>query len=603
MRRRSADAHCLTIEPEAMTSEFAAHFLELDAEAISVGSATRSGSGRQSHRGKRRAVRCGPVTDGMDRELQAATDALRSADWPTATALYRAILDQDDLGEAWFGLGVATWWQGDVTGSRECWERAYAAFRRAGDHAQAVIAAFYLCLSFRMSLGNEVAANGWLRRAMALVDEHDLEPVAGWVLLAQAYTANDSHDPSAAAGLARQASGLAKELGDGDLSVCATCELGCALMALGDVDAGGSLLDQAMAAALGGDRDDLDTVVLVSCRTITACRRAADLKRAAQWISAAEAFQRTYGSTHLFTNCKTNHGAVLFAAGDWARAEAELELALESAGSAETALRADAAGVLAELRIAQGRLDDAHRLLGGVADQPVTAVAQARLQLAGGRASTAAALVRRRLRQVDEHELERFVLLDLLVEAAPADDLSSVDEEAPSGVAGAYWSRAQGRWALGAGAAALGLLEDALAAFAATGLTYECARTRVVLARATSGTDRDLAVREAEIAMATFERLGAAREADAVAAFLRALGARAVRSAPKGLPLLTRREREVLDLLGEGLSNPAISERLYVSRRTVEHHVSSVLRKLGLSSRAEAAAFAARMVGDTSATK
>jgi DNA-binding CsgD family transcriptional regulator len=511
--------------------------------------------------------------------------------------------EEDEGGEAWFGLGVASWWQGDVSASLECWERAHAAFRHAGDDAQAVIAAFYLCLSFRMSLGNEVAANGWLQRAMALVERHDLVPVVGWVLLAQSYTANDGHDPTAAADFARQAMARGRELDDGDLVLCASCELGFALMALGDLDAGGSLLDQAMAAALGGDRDDLDTVVLVSCRTITACRRAADLKRAAQWINAAEAFQRRFGSTHLFTTCKTHHGAVLFAAGDWTGAEAELELALECAGSAETALRADAASVLAELRVAQGRLDEAHRLLGGVADQPVTAVAQARLQLATGRASAAAGLARRRLRQVGEHELDRFVLLDVLAEAAPGDDLRPVDEAALSRVAGAYWSRAKARAALGAGGAdAIAWLEDALATFAATDLIYECARTRVVLSQATSGSDRDLAVAEAGIALSTFEQLGAWREADAVAAFLRGLGVRAVRSAPKGLALLTKREREVLGLLGEGLSNPAISERLYVSRRTVEHHVSSVLRKLGLNSRAEAAAYAARMPGDT-ATK
>jgi DNA-binding CsgD family transcriptional regulator len=545
-----------------------------------------------------------PVTANTDGALEAATGALRSADWSTAASLFRRVLEDNESGDAWFGLGVASWWQGDVSESLESWERAFAAFRRAGDQAQAVVAAFYLCLSYRMSLGNEVAANGWLQQAMTLVEENDLAPVAGWVLLARAYTANDSHDPAVAADLAERAVALARELGDADLAVCATCELGFALTGLGDLDAGGSLLDQAMAAALGGGADDLDTVVLVSCRTITACRRAADLKRGAQWITAAEGFQRRNGSTHLFTTCKTHHGAVLFAAGDWARAEAELDLALQCAGSAETALRADAAGVLAELRIAQGRLDDAKRLLGGVEDEAVTAVAQARLQLAGGRASAAAAVVRRRLRQVGEAEVERFVLLDMLAEAAPADGLPTVDAQVLSRVARGYWSRAQGRVALGAvGADALGALEDGLAAFAATDLTYECARTRAVLAEATCSSDPDVGVREAEIALSTFEQLGAAREADAMAALLRSLGVRATRSAPKGLPLLTRREREVLVLLGEGLSNPAIGERLYVSRRTVEHHVSSVLRKLGLTSRAEAAAYAAPMPRDTSPTK
>jgi DNA-binding NarL/FixJ family response regulator len=192
----------------------------------------------------------------------------------------------------------------------------------------------------------------------------------------------------------------------------------------------------------------------------------------------------------------------------------------------------------------------------------------------------------------------------MLAEAAPADGLPTVDAQVLSRVARGYWSRAQGRVALGAvGADALGALEDGLAAFAATDLTYECARTRAVLAEATCSSDPDVGVREAEIALSTFEQLGAAREADAMAALLRSLGVRATRSAPKGLPLLTRREREVLVLLGEGLSNPAISERLYVSRRTVEHHVSSVLRKLGLTSRAEAAAYAARMPRDTAPTK
>jgi DNA-binding NarL/FixJ family response regulator len=53
---------------------------------------------------------------------------------------------------------------------------------------------------------------------------------------------------------------------------------------------------------------------------------------------------------------------------------------------------------------------------------------------------------------------------------------------------------------------------------------------------------------------------------------------------------LTGREREVMELLRQGLSNAAIAARLHRSERTVEHHVAAVLRKLGVASRSAVAA-------------
>jgi DNA-binding NarL/FixJ family response regulator len=100
-------------------------------------------------------------------------------------------------------------------------------------------------------------------------------------------------------------------------------------------------------------------------------------------------------------------------------------------------------------------------------------------------------------------------------------------------------------------------------------------------------------VAEARAALAIYERVGAP-EVEDVMALLRGLGV-AVRSHTHGgsaAELLSPREREVLVQLGRGLSNPEIAEVLVVSRKTVEHHVTSVLTKLGLRSRAEAAVYA-----------
>jgi DNA-binding NarL/FixJ family response regulator len=66
---------------------------------------------------------------------------------------------------------------------------------------------------------------------------------------------------------------------------------------------------------------------------------------------------------------------------------------------------------------------------------------------------------------------------------------------------------------------------------------------------------------------------------------------------------LTSRERQVIDLLGEGLSNKEISARLHIAVHTVKSHVHNVLEKLALHSRLEVAAFSHASGGSKSAPK
>jgi DNA-binding CsgD family transcriptional regulator len=94
-------------------------------------------------------------------------------------------------------------------------------------------------------------------------------------------------------------------------------------------------------------------------------------------------------------------------------------------------------------------------------------------------------------------------------------------------------------------------------------------------------------------------QLGARPLAAIVSRRLRELGAsvpRGPRPSTRANPAsLTTRELEVLGFLAEGLRNADIAERLVVSRRTVDHHVSAILRKLGVRTRGEASAVAARL--------
>jgi tetratricopeptide (TPR) repeat protein len=262
-----------------------------------------------------------------DAPLTTAREALEAGDWPRARDGFEAALAEEETPEALAGLGTALWWLQDADRSLELRERAYAAHRRRGEPMEAALIALGLVPSYGASLGNIAAAQGWVNRAARLVEEEGLAPLRGWVALCRAAVTGESGDPWRAEVLAREALDAARRDGDVDLELCAMSELGAHRVTLGHVAEGVALLDEAMAGALGGEGRP-ETVVYASCKTITVCTVAAELKRAAQWIRAADRFNRGVGVTHLYVLCRTHHGAMLMGLGRWEEAEAELATAI-----------------------------------------------------------------------------------------------------------------------------------------------------------------------------------------------------------------------------------------------------------------------------------
>jgi DNA-binding CsgD family transcriptional regulator len=262
---------------------------------------------------------------------------------------------------------------------------------------------------------------------------------------------------------------------------------------------------------------------------------------------------------------------------------------------------------LADLKLRQGLYEEAESLLADGDEYLATAFPMALVKLARGEPEVAVALLERVLRGHDSDSIEALRAREALVEAhLQASDIDAARsaltallesfEAKPWLEASARCHLASGRVARAEGRmdASLGHFEKAADCFARLELPMEGARVRLEIALTAVETAPDLAALEAQAALETFDRLGAAADADRTTGLLRKLGVPS-RPGPRNLGLLTARETEVLRLLSLGLSNPEIAERLVISRKTAAHHVSNLLAKLGARNRAEAVAFASRL--------
>ena len=539
-----------------------------------------------------------PSTTGL---VEQGHEALNAGDWPRAIELFEQAAAHEPNAAALDGLGQALWWNGEFEAGIETRARAFEAYRREGDLAAAGNVAIYLAGEYRIA-GNASAANGWLGRGERLLEGCPDCSGRGWLEIERA---KRSPDPAEAESHAREAIAIAQRLGDGGLEACGLSHAGHARLAADDEEGGLALLDEAMALATSTSSNDVLAVGDACCTTLVACERLADAQRARDWGRVITEYVDRRNFSPLSAWCRGVYASFLIGTGAWTEAEAELERALEEARRLPGGGHPTSAIVrLAELRTLQGRFEEAGQLIAGLEDRPEAIAAAVRLDLARGERNRARERVARRLEDADHSDAQRAALEALRAEVALAlEDAEQARAAIEALLVAARVARRDELEATGAVLAARSArlageqvepqaLEAALERVRELSLVRDEGLAREELAHALRPTHEALAVEQAREALAIFERLGAAPDADRAAKLLRDLGAPG-RPAPRGGEL-SRREAEVLRLLGAGLSNAEIAERLVISPRTAEHHVGAILRKLGLRNRAEAAAYVAR---------
>jgi DNA-binding CsgD family transcriptional regulator len=490
--------------------------------------------------------------------------------------------------------------RGDYDGASAAYEEAFAAYQREGDALSAARAARTVGWFQGWVFGDWAVHRGWVARARRLLEEAEQERARGWVVLDDALTGSDFESQR------RQyleAITVARRTGDHDLECDATASLGMMLVFSGRVDEGMAYLDEALAAVCGDEVTELPVVEGCLCGLFQACERTHDVTRAEEWLRAAQRTMQRRNLTAVAGYCRAHYAGVLVAAGRWLDADDELTSALDVLPEGIAAW-ATARCRLADLRLSQGRIEDAEQLLNGVRDHPDAARPLARLFLAQSRPEPAVELLDRVLGgDLEDHV--QAPLLALLVEAHLAggdvdaahrstEQLRTLARDQPSPYVRALVAVARARvYAAIGDDVARGCWHEALTLFLTAHMVVEAATARLELARLISADRPVAAIAELEAAHQVFETAGARRHADETAALLRVLGGDS-KTGPKRRTPLTRREDDVLALLAHGLTNAEIAERLFISPKTVEHHVGRILGKLGMRSRVEAATYAAR---------
>ena len=539
------------------------------------------------------------VADG---HLAAGLEALERGAWDEARPQLEAAVAAGAGPDASEALSWAAWWLEDVEGCLDAREHAYLGYRERGERRSAARMALWLGDDHAEFRGATAVATGWFARAARLLASVESCPEHGWLAVFEAHSALDRPDVAEAERLAERARQLGQDHGTVDLEMFALATLGVVRVAQGRVAAGLAHLDEAAAAALSGEYEQLAPAAWACCLVMSTCEQVRDYDRAAQWCTQIEAFSERRGATFLRGVCRTHYGALRTWHGDWDTAQRELETAVDALGDERPSWRADALVRLGQLRRRQGRLDAAVGLFEQADGHPLGLLGLAAVHLDRGQPGPARDLLERALRRVPRGDVARADALELLVrallelgEVEPAahrlDELRGIAASVGTAALWAAVDLGDGRLAMARGQQerARAHLEDAVDRLTRGGAPIEAASARVALARALHQLGRDQAARrEADLALQALADHDTPERAEA-SRLLAAL------QASDEDRVLTPRQIEVLRLVARGLSDQQIADALVVSPHTVHRHLANIYLRLGCSSRAEAVAGSARL--------
>jgi ATP/maltotriose-dependent transcriptional regulator MalT len=547
----------------------------------------------------------------QDSAISQGNDALARGAWAEARAAFTRAIAEHETAEAHEGLSWAASWLNDGDATIRSKETAYRLYRQAGDNLSAARMAIWVSTDYEDIRGDLSIAQGWRHRARRLLAELPVAPEHGWLCIVEGETALLVEDDAAAARrYAEQAIAHGHTCDVADVQLTALAMQGLSLVGEGRIDDGMARLDEAAAAALGGELEDEAWANKILCYLIFACEWVRDFNRATQWCEKMRQIADRMQFTFAQGVCRAHYGAVLISRGKWTEAESQFGDATALLRESRPAVAVEAMVRFAELRRRQGRFQEAAALFRQFEWHPLAILGLAAIALDDGRPRDAEELVDRFLRQIPESSrLQRAAALELRVRAEAllgnhdrAVEALSVLQALADSVATPPL-RAAAWFAAGMIAVAVGnddvarvRLEDAVGMFEQAGTPYESAHARLELAKVLLTLDRvERARGEAEVALQVFSRLGATHLARRTAALLAEIDRRddVNKPAMPTSPDLTQRQRAILRCIAQGLSDREIAVELGLSEHTVHRHVSNILLRLNLPSRAAAVAHAA----------